>query len=502
MSNIRVTYSGLIGLVIGLSTVVTGLVFILIVTRSLTQEELGTWSLIGGLITYVVILEPMISYWATREIARDTNSGKTAVVSSGIFSIVGALAFLLIAFVVSKPTGTDIDILFFAALMIPFSFLNRTLSSIALAWKPHVKSYGMLIFDCAKIPAVFIFVYIMELGVSGAILSLIVAYIPSIMALGILSRKKLQNNFNRQFLKNWLTRAWLPSYIKFPNLVVLDVLIFSLITGSVVGLSYWVTATTVGTAVRHSSQITRAVYPKLLSGGRKEFLQSNLVRLFYFAFLFMAISIAFAKPILFALNPIYDIAAIVVVFIAIRSFLKILGSAFTQALQGIEEVDKKESTQKDYLKSKLFYLPSIRLIRRGVYLGILAVGLFLLVQSDASQIDLVTYWAIILFIVEIPFTIYYYYLVRKNFPLSLDLTAIMKYLFISTGVFTSVYYLMEKFLVYEQSIFQFLPSLIPFLLLGISAYFGLTYLADKKTKKLYHAIFSEIRGKKNKRGTK
>jgi len=229
VSNIRVTYSGLIGLVIGLSTVVTGLIFILIVTRSLTQEELGTWSLIGGLITYVVILEPMISYWATREIARDTNSGKTAVVSSGIFSIVGALAFLLIAFVVSKPTGTDIDILFFAALMIPFSFLNRTLSSIALAWKPHVKSYGMLIFDCAKIPAVLIFVYIMELGVSGAILSLIVAYIPSIMALGILSRKKLQNNFNRQFLKNWLTRAWLPSYIKFPNVVVLDVLIFSLI---------------------------------------------------------------------------------------------------------------------------------------------------------------------------------------------------------------------------------------------------------------------------------
>ena len=61
---------------------------------------------------------------------------------------------------------------------------------------------------------------------------------------------------------------------------------------------------------------------------------------------------------------------------------------------------------------------------------------------------------------------------------------------------------MEKFLVYEQSIFQFLPSLIPFLLLGIFAYFGLTYLTDKKTKKLYHAIFSEIRGKQNKRETK
>ena len=96
MSNIRVTYSGLIGLVIGLCTVVTGIIFILIVTRSFTPEELGNWGLIGGLISYVIIIEPMISYWSTREIARDIESGKTAVFSSGIFSIFGILAFLAI----------------------------------------------------------------------------------------------------------------------------------------------------------------------------------------------------------------------------------------------------------------------------------------------------------------------------------------------------------------------------------------------------------------------
>jgi len=310
VSEIRVTYSGLIGLVIGLSTVITGMIFILIVTRSLTPEELGTWGLIGGLVTYVIILEPMISYWTTREIARGIDSGKTAVLSSGIFSIIGFLAFLVIAFFVSEPTGTNTDILFFAALMIPFSFLNRTLSSIALGWKPHVNSYGVIIFDVAKIPAAIIFIHFMDLGLTGAILSLIIAYIPSIIVLAIASRSKLQNNFNKVFLKNWLKRAWLPSYIKFPNLVVLDVLVFSLITGSVVGLAYWVAATTVGTAVRHSSQITRAVYPKLLSGGQKEYLQANLMRLFYFAFLFMAISIAFAKPALFTLNPIYDVTVL------------------------------------------------------------------------------------------------------------------------------------------------------------------------------------------------
>ena len=96
LSEVRVTYSGLISLLMALSTVVTGGIFILIVTRNLTVEELGTWGLIGGLVTYVIVLEPVISYWTTREIARDINSGKTAVLTSGIFSIGGILSFILI----------------------------------------------------------------------------------------------------------------------------------------------------------------------------------------------------------------------------------------------------------------------------------------------------------------------------------------------------------------------------------------------------------------------
>jgi len=472
------------------------MIFILIVTRSLTPEELGTWGLIGGLVTYVIILEPMISYWSTREIARGTESGKTAVLSSGIFSIVGILAFLVIAFFVSEPTDTNVDILFFGALMIPFSFLNRTLSAIAIGWKPHVNSYGMLIFDIVKIPAAIIFVYFMELGVYGAILSLIMAYIPSIIFLAITSRSKLQKAFNKDYLKNWLKRAWLPSYIKSTNIVVLDVLVFSLLTGSVVGLAYWVAALTIGTAVRHSGQITRAVYPKLLSGGPKEHLQSNLMKLFLFLFPFSAISIAFAKPALFVINPIYDIAVLVVVFITIRTSVKIIGSAFASSLQGIETVDTKQSTLKDYLKSNLFYLPTIRLIRRGVYLGSLVVGLLILIQSDASLMDLVIYWSIIGTLTQIPFTIYFYYLARKQFPLSLDIIAIMKYLVISIGVFGGVCLLMDEFLEYEPEILEFLPNLIPFLILGVSAYFGLTYLTDKATRKLFKAIILEIKRKK------
>jgi len=50
MSGIRVTYSGLVSFGINLISVVTGLVFTLIVTRKLSVEEFGTWGLINGII--------------------------------------------------------------------------------------------------------------------------------------------------------------------------------------------------------------------------------------------------------------------------------------------------------------------------------------------------------------------------------------------------------------------------------------------------------------------
>ena len=144
MSNIRVTYSGLISFMIGLLSIITGLVFTIIVTRQLSPEQLGSWTLIGGLIVYVMVIEPMISYWATRETARDVKSGKTALVSSTIFSTIAITIYLIIALVVSENSQVSRETLFFAAILIPVTFINRILSAINYGWKPHVERYGFL----------------------------------------------------------------------------------------------------------------------------------------------------------------------------------------------------------------------------------------------------------------------------------------------------------------------------------------------------------------------
>ena len=86
MTNIRVTYSGLISLAVRMSSIITGLMFTLIVTRQLTPNEFGTWGLINGIFIYALAVHPVISYWATREIARGDDSGRSVFVFSNIFS--------------------------------------------------------------------------------------------------------------------------------------------------------------------------------------------------------------------------------------------------------------------------------------------------------------------------------------------------------------------------------------------------------------------------------
>jgi hypothetical protein len=54
---------------------------------------------------------------------------------------------------------------------------------------------------------------------------------------------------------------------------------------------------------------------------------------------------------------------------------------------------------------------------------------------------------------------------------------------------------MEKYLVYDISVFNFLPNLMLFAIFGIIFYFGMTYLIDKKTRQLFNAVIKEIQKK-------
>lgn len=479
----------------GLISVFTGLSFSIIVTRTLTINEYGTWSLIYTLIFgYVVIIEPIISYWATREIARGMNSGKTAIVYSSIFSLAGIFVYLIIAYFMSLQTNVEQSILFYAAILIPFVFLNRTLTAINMGWKPHAVSYGLISLSAIQIPAGLIFVYFMHLGVKGIILATLAAYIASSVILFFYAREKLKNAIKKEFLRKWFRLSWLPMYPGIVSMIGhLDIVLFSIITKSVQGLAIWSAAMIISLVVTNSSSISRAVYPKLLEGGNKEYLKGNLTQLFYFAIPLTAIAIAFAKPGLFIINPIYEVAFPVVIFSSIYVFLNTINAVFQSVLTGMETVDIDETSQiKSYVKSKLFLIPTLSLIQTCLYVGLLGFVLLIL-SSSTSQLNLVIYWSMMAMMSSLPLTICLFILVKRNLLSVVDFNSTIKYLLASVVAFGSVYSVSEHFLIYDKNIFQFITGFLFLVGLGIGIYLVITYFIDSRTRKLFKAILAEIR---------
>ena len=499
MSEIRVTYTGLISLIGGIISFLTGTIFTLIITRTVTPEEYGTWGLILGLITYVSLIGPIVSYWSTRDIARNIESGKTAILSRIFLSIGAVSIYILISYLMGNYTNVEKNVLLFAAILIPAMFINGILSAINLGWKPHAISYGTLAYGISSIPLILFLIYYLDLGVTGIIISVFLANIISIIILFFYAKEKITNQFNKIFLKKWLKLSWIPIY---PGAAVLiagfDISIFTIITGSVVGLAFWTAAMVLPSMISHTGLISRAIYPKLLEEKTKEFMSENLALVFYFGILLISLVITFARPGLYALNPIYEIAFPVAIILSFEIFLSVFTNIFLLSLAGIERVDKFENSSfKDYIKSKLFFPQTIRLIQTSIYILILSVGLLILVGYGSSDQELLLFWASIALVTQIPLVGILYYFVRKNITIKIEISRITKFLLTAIGAFSLTYVLTNEFLIYSPDIISFIPNVLMFGAFGVSLYIIITYLIDNKIRKLVNAIIHEIKTEKS-----
>ena len=495
MNNIRVAYSGLISFIVGLFSIFTGLVFVLIVTRTLSAEEYGTWSLITNLIFYLVISETIIGFWSHRQVARGEEVGKTAFISSGIFSL-GAIPFYLaLSYIIGTQSNANVDFLIFGVIWLPIYFVSQTLGGINIGHRPQAVSYSFLIFEIVKIPTALAFVYFLELGVEGAIISITLAYLIRIIVQIKFARPKLKNKFDIQILKRWIRLSWIALYSTLTRVIVLlDVMIYPLITSSVLGVAYYSAALTIAALSGHSASIAQALSPKLLAKGNLEHIPKNLSLMMYFAVPLLGISILFAKPGLFALNPIYESVFIIAILLSFKIFLFYFNAVFRNILESLETVDLEQNPKfSQLIKSKLFAIPTGRYINSFLYLFIFSIVIFFLYSSGMEELELVTWWAILSLSFEIPFFIFLIIMLKKKVRILFESIRILKYIF-ATTIFGFFFYFTSDFIInYEISIFKLLPTLIvEFILCGI-VYLVITYFIDKNTRILFKTVTNEFR---------
>lgn len=496
MSKIRVTYSGLIALGIRLVSIFTGLIFTVIITRQLTPEDFGLWGLINGIIFYALILSPIINYWTTREIARGEKTVKNSVFSNLILVFFGLIIYSIAAYLIGNESDVDTDIIIFSGILIPIIFLNDTFNAINSGSKPQVVSYALITFEIVKILSAIILIFIFDYEIKGVIIAVFVGYISSVIISYQLSNKEYNSKINFKFFINKIKLFWIPTYRNFPALLATsDVIVFSIITGSLVGVAYFTASKTLGMMVNHVRAINVGLYPKLLESEKKEFIKENLIKFSYIGFPLTGFAIIFSKAGLYALNPIYEIAWPVVILISLKMFFKSLNQMFFDILLGLENIDKnKIATTKEFIRSNLFWVPTFDLIRHGIYIVSLIIIFIIFRENFNSLIELVIVWSFIGFIVEIPLTVYLHNKIKLEVKNIFEKKYIIKYLILTLIIFSFSGMILDKFIIYDEKFFTYFPQLIIFILIPIIMYLGITYFVDKKTKILFKSIFNEFRG--------
>jgi len=264
LSDIRVTYSGFIAFAVGILGIFLGLVFTLMITRRLTPEEFGTWSLILSIVGYLLISESFISFWTTRQISRGEEVAKTSILSSTIILFLAIPIFVVYVFFISESSTVNFEVMLLGVVLLPAYFVSQTLTAINLGHKPQAVSYSIVVFEILKVPFGLLLIVIFDFGILGAIFTLLIATLGKIIIQLYFARTKLRNKFRFQTLRRWLKLSWIPLNAYIPNYIHnIDVVLYSIITGTVLGVAFYHAAFAVAVLVGHSSAILQALYPKL-----------------------------------------------------------------------------------------------------------------------------------------------------------------------------------------------------------------------------------------------
>lgn len=495
MSSIRLTYAGLIAFGIRLVSILTGMAFTLFVTRDLSPEDFGAWRLIGSFVAYVLVIDPIVNYWVQRQIARNEEVAKSAIMLNSVLSVGAISTYIIIITVLSGEIKYEFSILLLGAILIPLTFLCNTFDGINFGFKPQAASYAFLAFELVKVPIGFLLIVVLDYGISGAIIATAIALTVRVIVSGYYAKERFRGRIQIRVIKNWLRMMWLPLYSNISSVIFsLDILVFTLIIRSLEVLAVFAAAGAISGIIGYANSISQSLTPKLIAEKNSFYVYKILRTVLMFSIPITIATIIFAKPALFVLNPIYEEGYRVVVYWSIWGFLYIFTEISLRTLQGIEDVDANgNSTHKDFLKSKLFLVPTMYIIHYSIYIISLAV-LLVINKDNTEPIKLLEYWALLNMFLQIPFLIWGWVRIKKEMIIKFPLTNLVKYI-VATSITAAIILSIQDFiLLYQKEIFVFAPRLILIISIGAGIYFGILSLIDRDFRGLITSIMVELRG--------
>lgn len=482
---IRTQYSGLIFFAAKLITVVTGILFTLLVARSVTQEEYGVWGTLNIIVPYFTIMSSALPFWVMRFVARNREGAtKTGVLANAGIGAAATLIYVALLPLIVPTFGLENYVMLYgiAAMQIIEIYLIAVLEGCLQAQQPHYVGFGLLVGEVCKVVLAYLFIAALQLSILGAFLSITIAFGIKVVFYFKTVWTDLRQKMVVNYVKEWLKGSTFNIYNFAGDRIAAILFLMIPIFGGEIATSYYQAAAPIANIITYSAFLAFALYPKILAENKLDEATASLKLVLMFAIPMAAGVFAIPSSFLLILNPIYGEAWPILIILAVDALIVTLTSIYGAVLFGIERVDEKaEVPFRQVAKSRLFVYFSLPYLHSIITLP---TAYYLLTTFTQNQPLLVAIYALAInTTAKLAMFLVQYGLVRSAVKVEIPWKNVAKYVFAS--------------LVMAAVLFAFHPTrtYLTFVITAVGGiiYIGILLAIDKEARMLLKDIWREAR---------
>lgn len=463
-----------------IASIFTGLVFLVMMTRYLSAQQFGLYEVITDLVTFGAYPAGVVTFWATRDVARGKMFGRTAVVLNLALSALGVALYIVLSVLSSyRIASASLGTLFFAGLLVPVSYLNQAGNSVVQGHRPVVMGYAVITSEASKLLVAYPLLIVYKVGIEGVILAVFAANLAQSITSIALAGDAMSSPVTGAQARKWLTHGWLPMLTTLPLMMgVADTFVASIAAGGTTLVGHYQAAFSVATLAGYSLYLATAMYPLLLKGGSDDVAMMTLDLTLVFGIPMAVAAAVLASPILHLLNPQYADASTALAILAITAVFITVASVFDALLIGKDRVDVNEDSNfAAYLRSSIVFVAKANIALATAYLVLVFSSVYAGIALGLSRGETIDLWAVsqlAVFIASIS--------VKARRVRSVGNVTVPRSLAYYIGaavVMAGVLYLLEPLIVYGKGTFYLAGELVLVGVAGLAVYAAIVLALDR-----------------------
>jgi O-antigen/teichoic acid export membrane protein len=370
---VRIRFSGFVIFAARIFSIFTGLAFTFVTTRTLTQSAFGAWSIINLIVSILTLGSTFIPFWSARYTARRfPGAMKLGLLANLIISIPMVVIGILVGVLLAPATNTSSLLFAYATILVVQSYIISSMDPVVSIRKTHTLGYAYATYELIKVLAVYILLWIFQIGIAGAITSLILANFGWMMVYMFVLRDLWSEPIDRKYLRQWINGSFLIIYSIGANLLTLLDVIILLSRGTTIAVSYYQVSVSITTPITFTAALSTALYPRMIRGGTSDDIELSWRITLLFALPLLIAVVTLSSSLLSILSSPradYTVAYIVLSVLALRYFIVALNPIFDAVISGTEKLDERGAISfRETLKSRMFYSPTTIYIAYLIYL--------------------------------------------------------------------------------------------------------------------------------------